>query len=119
MGRLANPMPRTESQQQDILLASLDDLTAFVKTRPEVYVLFYASWCPHSRAFLPIFQKVSDENPTRCAKAVVDDDEGLWNKYGIRVVPTVLLFEQGTQTRRLDGTPGWGLTETQLRDFIT
>jgi thioredoxin 1 len=110
-------MTRTESQQ-DILLSSLDDLDAFVNTKPEVYVLFYASWCPYSQAFLPVFEKVSDENPDRCARAVVDDDERLWNKYSIRVVPTVLIFEQGQQTRRLDGIPGQGLNETQLRQFI-
>jgi thioredoxin-like negative regulator of GroEL len=111
-------MARTESQQ-DVLFTSLDDLDAFVSTLPEAYILFYASWCPYSQAFLPIFEKISNENQERCARAVVDDDEGLWNKYDIRVVPTVLLFEHGQQTRRLDGIPHQGLNETQLRQFIT
>jgi len=38
-------------------------------------------------------------------------------KHSVEVVPTVLLFERGIVTKRLDGVPGVGLNEKQLRDL--
>ena len=40
-------------------------------------------------------------------------------KYLIDTVPTVLLFELGTVTQRLDGEPGAGLSEQQLKKMLT
>ena len=40
-------------------------------------------------------------------------------KYLIDTVPTVLLFELGTVTKRLDGEPGAGLSEQQLKKMLT
>jgi hypothetical protein len=48
-----------------------------------------------------------------------DDKAKLCEKYSIDIVPTVLLFEQGTVTKRLDGELGEGLSEKQLRKMLT
>jgi hypothetical protein len=49
----------------------------------------------------------------------VDDyDNPLWEEYSIGVVPTVLLFEEGTVCRRLDGRFGYGLSEKQLKEWL-
>lgn len=109
---------KAEQKTPDILMTSLTQLDSFVRSTPYVYVLFYASWCPYSRMFLPVFEKVSKENPGTCARAVVDEDEALWSTYNIRVVPTVLLFENGNVTHRLDGVAGEGLNESELRAFL-
>ncbi len=36
---------------------SEDSLNEELKTKPRAYVLFYATWCPHSQRFLPIFEE--------------------------------------------------------------
>jgi hypothetical protein len=36
----------------------------------------------------------------------------------VDVVPTVLLFEKGAVTKRLDGAPGAGLDEKQLKKLV-
>ena len=49
---------------------------------------------------------------------MVDDREDLCEKYEINYYPTVLLFENGVVTRRLDGAPGEGLNENQLKKML-
>jgi hypothetical protein len=49
---------------------------------------------------------------------MVDDREDLCEKYEINYYPTVLLFENGEVTGRLDAAPGEGLSENQLKKLI-
>ena len=49
---------------------------------------------------------------------VTDDKANLCEKYSVDVVPTVLIFEKGQVTKRLDGEPGVGLNEKQLLEFV-
>jgi thioredoxin 1 len=94
------------------------DLDESIKTKSKVFVLFYASWCPFSRSFLPIFEKYAQENPQDCLRVKTDDKAKLCKKYSVNVVPTVLIFERGNVAKRLDGTPGTGLNEKQLKNFV-
>jgi thiol-disulfide isomerase/thioredoxin len=93
------------------------DLNSALKTIDKVCVLFYASWCPFSQRFLPIFEKAS-KNKDCYARVVIDDDESLAEKYDIEFYPTVLFFDNGKATKRLDGTSGRGLNEDQLSAFL-
>jgi thioredoxin 1 len=94
------------------------DLEDILKTKNKVFVLFYASWCPFSQRFLPIFEKYTQDNPTGCLRVKIDDKAKLCEKYSVDVVPTVLLFENGQVTKRLDGAPGAGLNEKQLKNLL-
>lgn len=80
-------------------------------------VLFYASWCPYSRMFLPVFEKAAESNEESYARILVDDHQDLANAYEVAVYPTVLFFENGKLSQRLDGTAGIGLKDGQLRTF--
>ncbi len=79
-------------------------------------MLFYASWCPFSRKFLPEFIENSGKTP-QCHIRVQDDDEELAEKYNIEVFPTVLYFEKGRLVKRLDGVHMRGLNKDQLKEF--
>lgn len=89
------------------------ELEHAVKGKPKVFVLFYASWCPFSQRFLPIFHRIA-ESSRDCLRVVTDDKASLCEKYAVDFVPTVLLFEKGRVTKRLDGEPGAGLKEASL-----
>jgi thioredoxin 1 len=91
-----------------------EDVEALLQSKPKAYVLFYASWCPHSQRFLPIFKDYAKLNPKECLTVMVDFKQDLCDKYGIDYYPTVLLFEKGRVKKRLDATPGLGLTKEQL-----
>jgi thioredoxin 1 len=96
------------------------DLDSQLKKNKSVLALFYASWCPYCRSFLPVFDKnVSNSGFNLILRVKVDDyDNPLWDEYSIGAVPTVLLFEEGTVCRRLDGRFGYGLSEKQFKKWL-
>ena len=81
-------------------------LEDILKSKEKIFVLFYASWCPFSQRFLPVFDKFAQDKTRKCARAVTDDKASLCEKYSVEVVPTVLVFGKGKVTKRLDGVPG-------------
>ena len=94
------------------------DFEETLKTKAKFVALFYASWCPFSRKFLPIYEKCTANNPNPCIRVMIDDKEDLCEKYSIQFYPTVLLFENGKVIKRLDAEPGAGLSEKQLKNLL-
>ncbi len=97
-----------------------DDLAGILRGSEMAFALFYASWCPFCRSFLPIFERYARRRGCDKFLRVSLDDEAnpLWEKYGVKVVPTVLVFGTGRVLRRLDGVLGVGLSEKQLKDLL-
>lgn len=87
------------------------------KNKERAYVLFYASWCPHSQRFLPIFEQYAKTNPDECIRVMIDFRSDLCDKYSIEYYPTVLLFKKGKVEKRLDAKPGMGLSKEQLGEL--
>ncbi len=88
-----------------------------LKNKDKAYVLFYASWCPHSQRFLPIFEEYSKTNPDECMSIMIDSKPDVCDRYDIEYYPTVLLFRKGKVQKRLDAKPGVGLTKQQLYEL--
>jgi thiol-disulfide isomerase/thioredoxin len=91
-----------------------EQIEEILKSKEKTFTLFYASWCPFSQRFLPIFEEYAKRNPHECISVVVDDKPDLCDKYSIEYYPTVLLFKKGKIYKRLDAAPGAGLTKKQL-----
>jgi thioredoxin 1 len=91
-----------------------------VKANPTVVALFYASWCPFCRNFLPVFKRYAEiSDGAVYIKVRIDEDENpLWETYGFEAVPSLILFEGGQVSRRLDCTLGRGLTEPQFSTWL-
>jgi len=94
-----------------------EDLNDILISKDKVCVLFYASWCPFSRRFLPYFEKTA-KGKDCYASVVINDDEALAEKYSVEFYPTLVFFEKGKVTKRLDAPAGIGLNEKQLADFV-
>jgi thioredoxin 1 len=107
-------MKRTE---RCVLVDDERGLNETLKATERAIVLFYFSWCPFCRDFLPVFRKCA-EGEGLGFLVVQDDQETLGDRYAVKVVPTVLFFRNGKVAKRLDGTPGVGLNEKQLTTFI-
>jgi thiol-disulfide isomerase/thioredoxin len=97
---------------------SPNDFEDALKAKQKFFALFYASWCPFSRQFLPVYQKCTQNNPVPCFRVMIDDREDLCEKYEINYYPTVLFFENGEVSKRLDATPHEGLNEKQLKTLL-
>ena len=93
------------------------DLIEILRATDRVIALFYASWCPFCARFLPIFKKHAG-GKGRHFVSVQDDHKTIADQYSVKVFPTVLFFENGVVSKRLDGVLGVGLDEKQLAEFI-
>ena len=109
-------MSKNESRK---VQQSKSDIEDVLKSKEKTFVLFYASWCPYSQRFLPIFEEYAKANPQECMSVVIDDKPDLCDKYAIDYYPTVLLFKKGEVKKRIDATPGLGLTKKQLKDLTS
>jgi len=86
--------------------------------KDKAFVLFYASWCPFSLRFLPIFEQQAKAQGQDFIRIIIDHEESLCEKYSVAVYPTVIFFEKGKASKRLDGISGVGLDEKKLTDLI-
>lgn len=70
-----------------------------------VLVDFYADWCGPCKMVAPVVDEIAAEATGRLLVAEVDSDgaPGLMEEYGIRGVPTVILFRDGAEADRSAG----------------
>jgi thioredoxin 1 len=62
-----------------------------------VIVDFYADWCGPCKAMAPIIEQVADElgEKAKVIKVDVDKNQAAAQKYGVRSIPTLLVFKNG------------------------
>jgi len=79
-----------------------------------VLVDFYADWCGPCKQLEPVVERVAAGTDATVAKVDIDANQQLAAQYGVRSVPTLLLFADGEPVERLVGMQ----QEPQLRSLI-
>ncbi len=90
---------------QSILQLNTESFDATIK-QGVVLVDFWAPWCGPCRMQLPILEEVASRVAGQAviAKVNVDEAQELAGRFGIRSIPTLLLFKDGKQVKEFVGT---------------
>ena len=81
-----------------------------------VIVDFWAEWCGPCKQIGPILEEISDEKKSMISilKLNIDENPETPQKYGVRGIPTLMLFKNG----KLIDTKVGGLPKTALSSWI-
>jgi len=91
--------------------------TDVLKADGLILVDFWAEWCGPCKMIAPILDEIADEYQGKLtiAKLNIDQNPGTAPKYGIRGIPTLLLFKNG----EVAATKVGALSKGQLKEFRT
>jgi|TARA_Y100001947_G_scaffold150269_1_gene149207 thioredoxin 1 len=81
-----------------------------------VLVDYWAEWCGPCKSIAPVLEEIADEYQEKMtvAKINVDDNPSTPPKYGIRGIPTLMLFKNGA----VEATKVGAVSKAQLSAFI-
>jgi len=81
-----------------------------------VLIDYWAEWCGPCKMIAPILDELAEEygEKIKIAKLNIDDNPETPPKYGIRGIPTLMLFKDGS----VEATKVGAVSKSQLADFI-
>ncbi len=90
-------------------LENADDFNKLIKNK--VLVDFYADWCGPCKRLGTILEEINDID---ILKVNVDLFQDISNKYGVMSIPTLIIFDGGSEIKKSIGFK----TKEELEEFI-
>jgi thioredoxin 1 len=104
------PLPVSDANFEQEILKS--DIPALVD--------FWAAWCGPCRAIAPVVEELAQEyqGKVKVAKMNVDENAKTPAKYGIRAIPTLIIFKGGQIVEQITGAVSRAVIETALKKAL-
>ncbi len=83
-----------------------EDFMNIIKENPNVLVEFFATWCPHCKAFQPTLEQASEDLAREgvvVAQCDVDRLQDLAGEFGVEATPTIYFVKNGQPVLKSEG----------------
>lgn len=98
------------------MIKKLQNISEFNNEIEKDYIIvdFYADWCGPCNMLSPILDDVATTNNIEVLKVNIDEFGELAMKYGVMVIPTIMIFEKGKVLKSNTGV----LSKSELEEFL-
>jgi thioredoxin 1 len=96
------------------------DFDTQLKGQPLVVVDFWAEWCGPCKMIAPVLEELAGEYAGRMAVGKVDVDENRQTaaKFGIRSIPTLLFFKDGSRVDQVIGAHSKATIKAKIEQLL-
>ena len=106
---------------ENVLQVSDDNFEAeVIKSDIPAMVDFWAAWCGPCRAIAPVVEELASDfaGKVKVAKMNVDENPKTPGQYGIRAIPTLIIFKDGEVADQITGAVSKSHLENALNKLV-
>lgn len=117
---MARKLKRAPAEDDSEKIKILDDKNFAQQIKSGTTLVdFWAPWCMPCKMMIPVLNELaeSDEHNSNIAKLNVDENQQTAAKYGVRSIPTSIVFKNGKEIKRFVGVKPVDFFIKQLKNI--
>jgi len=105
---------------EPLQVSDADFEAEILKSDTPAMVDFWAAWCGPCRAIAPVVEELARHyaGKVKVAKMNVDENAKTLAKYGIRAIPTLIIFKGGQVVEQITGAVSRSIIENALKKAL-